>query len=107
MPTYHPTYVRSEGPEEQHSTYTTDTTSTALTRNSKFKKVYISVVISTYPASYVRSEEKEKRHRTSSTNTTSPALTKISKIKKITYIGYNSHLPIPHTFEVKRRRNDT
>ncbi|GFY34980.1 hypothetical protein TNCV_155571 [Trichonephila clavipes] len=112
MPTYPPSYVRSEGPEERHRTSSTDTASPALTKDSKIKNIYYrrndtgpyqptprlrpsqkfeknkniyaSVIMPTYPpSSYVRSEGPEERHRTSSTVTASPALTKNSKIKKI------------------------
>ncbi|GFY34982.1 hypothetical protein TNCV_155591 [Trichonephila clavipes] len=76
MPTYPPSYVRSEGPEERHRTSSTVTASPALTKNSKIKKDIVSVIMPTYPPSYVRSEGPEERHRTSSTDTASPALTK-------------------------------
>ncbi|GFY34979.1 hypothetical protein TNCV_155561 [Trichonephila clavipes] len=64
----------------------------------------------TCPPSYVRSEGPEERHRTSSTVTASPALTKNSKIKKKGTIYTSVIMPppaLPHTFEVKGRRNDT
>ncbi|GFU71345.1 hypothetical protein TNCV_4280381 [Trichonephila clavipes] len=83
MPTYPPSYVRSEGPEERHRTLSTDITTPAFTKNLKRKKVYISAIMPTYPSSYARSEGPEEPHRTSSTDTTSPTLTKIRNKKKV------------------------